>query len=40
VFKDKKPRKTKNVVDWEKEKWLKQYMVEAIQQIKKNTNLD
>jgi len=22
VFKDKKPRKTKNVVDWEKEKWL------------------
>jgi len=30
VFKDRKPRKVKNVVDWEKEDWLKQSMVETI----------
>jgi hypothetical protein len=33
VFKDRKPRKTKNVVGWEKEEWLKKSMVEIIQQI-------
>jgi hypothetical protein len=27
--------KQKNVVDWEKEEWLKQFMVETIQQIQK-----
>jgi hypothetical protein len=35
VFKDKKPRKAKNVADCEKEKQLKQSMVETIQQIQK-----
>jgi hypothetical protein len=35
VFKDNELRKTKSVVDWEKEKWLKQSMVETIQQIQK-----
>jgi hypothetical protein len=34
VFKDRKPRKQKNVVDWEKE-WLNRSMVETIQQIQK-----
>ncbi len=29
-FKNNKPRKTKNVVDWEKEKWLKKLMVETL----------
>ncbi len=33
VFKNRKPRKAKNVADWEKEKWLKQSMVEIIQQV-------
>jgi len=33
VFKDRKPRKAKGVVDEEKEKWLKKSMVEIIQQI-------
>jgi hypothetical protein len=33
VFKDRKPRKAKSVVDYEKEKWLKKSMVEIIQQI-------
>jgi len=33
VFKDKKPRKAKSVVDWEREEWLKKLMVEIIQQI-------
>ncbi len=31
VFKDREPRKAKNVVDQEKEEWLKQSMVETIQ---------
>jgi hypothetical protein len=35
VFKDRKPRKTKSVVDWEKEKRLKKSMVETIQHIQK-----
>jgi hypothetical protein len=35
VFKDREPRKEKNVADWEKEEWLKQSMVETIQQIYK-----
>jgi hypothetical protein len=35
VFKDKEPRKEKNVIDWEKEKWLKQSMVETTKQIQK-----
>jgi hypothetical protein len=35
VFKDRKPRKAKSLVDWEKEEWLKKSMVEIIQQIKK-----
>jgi hypothetical protein len=35
VFKDRKPRKAKNVVDWEKKKQLRKLMVEKIQQIKK-----
>ncbi len=35
VFKDRKPRKEKNVIDWEKEEQLKQSMVETIQQIQK-----
>jgi hypothetical protein len=29
VFKDKEPRKEKNVVDWEKEERLKKSMVET-----------
>ncbi len=33
VFKDRKPRKEKNVIDWEKEEQLKQSMVETIQHI-------
>ncbi len=33
VFKDRKPRKAKSVVDWEREEWLKKSMVEIIQQI-------
>jgi hypothetical protein len=33
MFKDKKPREVKSVVDWEKEEWLKKSMVEIIQQI-------
>ncbi len=35
VFKDREPRKVKSVADWEKEKWLKQSMVEIIQHIQK-----
>ncbi len=35
VFKDRKPRKAKSVVDCEKEKWFKKSMVEIIQQILK-----
>jgi cell division protein FtsL len=35
VLKDREPRKAKNVVDWGKEEWLKQSMVEIIQQIQK-----
>jgi hypothetical protein len=35
VFKDREPRKIKSVPDWEKEKRLKQSMVEIIQQIQK-----
>jgi hypothetical protein len=35
VFKDRKPRKAKNVADWEKEEQLKKSMVETIQQIQK-----
>jgi hypothetical protein len=35
VFKDKEPRKANSVVDWEKQKWFKQSMVETIQQIHK-----
>jgi hypothetical protein len=31
VFKDKKPRKAKNVANWEKEEQLKKSMVETIQ---------
>jgi hypothetical protein len=31
VFKDKKLRKAKSVVDWEKKEWLKKSMVEIIQ---------
>jgi hypothetical protein len=30
VFKDREPRKAKNVIDWEKKKWLKNSMVETI----------
>ncbi len=30
VFKDREPRKAKNVIDWEKKKWLKKSMVETI----------
>jgi hypothetical protein len=33
MFKDREPRKEKSVVDWEKEEWLKQSMVETIQHI-------
>jgi hypothetical protein len=33
MFKDRKPRKAKNVVDWDKKERLKQSMVEIIQQI-------
>ncbi len=32
VFKERKPRKNKNIVDWEEEK-LKKEMVETIQQL-------
>jgi cell division protein FtsL len=35
VFKDREPRKTNNVIDWEKKKRLKKSMVETIQQIHK-----
>jgi succinyl-CoA synthetase beta subunit len=35
VFKDRKPRKAKNVIDWEKKEWLKKSMLEAIKHIKK-----
>ncbi len=35
VFKDRKPKKAKNVADQEKEEQLKQSMVETIQQIQK-----
>jgi hypothetical protein len=31
VFKDREPKKTKSVVDWEKEKQFKKSMVETIQ---------
>ncbi len=31
VFKDRELRKAKSVIEWEKEKWLKQSMVETIQ---------
>jgi hypothetical protein len=31
MFKDRKPRKTKSVVDWEKKKGLKKSTVETIQ---------
>jgi hypothetical protein len=31
VFKDRELRKAKSVVEWEKEEWLKQSMVETIQ---------
>jgi hypothetical protein len=31
VFKDRKLRKTKSVVDWEKEEWLKKSIVDSIQ---------
>jgi hypothetical protein len=31
MFKDREPRKSNNVVDWEKEEWLKKLMVETIQ---------
>jgi hypothetical protein len=31
VFKDREPRKTNNVIDWEKEEWLNKSMVETIQ---------
>ncbi len=33
VFKDRKLRKTKSVVNWEKKEWLKKSMVETIQHI-------
>jgi hypothetical protein len=33
VFKDREPRKTKSVVDWEEEERLKKLMVETIQHI-------
>ncbi len=33
VFKDKEQKKTKSVIDWEKEEQLKKSMVEKIQQI-------
>ncbi len=33
VFKDRQPRKAKTVTNWDKEEWLKQSMVETIQQI-------
>jgi len=33
LFKDREPKKTKNVVDWEKEEQFKKTMVETIQQI-------
>jgi hypothetical protein len=35
VFKDKESKEAKNVVNWEKEEWLKKPMVETIQQIQK-----
>jgi hypothetical protein len=35
VFKDREPKKAKNATNWEKGKWLKKSMVEAIQQIQK-----
>jgi len=35
VFKDRKPRKAKNVVDWEKKEWLKKSVLETIKHIKK-----
>jgi hypothetical protein len=35
VFKDREPRKAKNVFEREKEEWLKQSMVEIIQLIQK-----
>jgi hypothetical protein len=35
VSKDKKPRKAKNVANWEKKKWLKKSMVEIVQHIQK-----
>ncbi len=35
MFKNREPRKTKNVVEWEKEEQLKKSMVEIIQQIQK-----
>ncbi len=35
VFKDKEPRKTKSVANWEKKKWSIKLMVETIQQIQK-----
>jgi hypothetical protein len=33
VFKNREPRKTKGVANWEEEEWLKKSMVETIQQI-------
>ncbi len=39
VFKDKKLRKTKNVINREKKKWLKKSTVETIPQIQKILNL-
>jgi hypothetical protein len=35
VFKDRESRKAKNVVNWEKEEWLKKPMVGIIQHIQK-----
>ncbi len=35
VFKDREQKKAKSVTDQEKKKWLKQTMVEIIQQIQK-----
>jgi hypothetical protein len=35
MFKDRDPRKANSVANWEKEKQLKQSMVEIIQQIQK-----
>jgi hypothetical protein len=35
VFKDRESRKAKNVVNWEKEEWLKKLMVGIIQHIQK-----